>query len=133
MELGGTDMLEFLIFMLLNCMMPFVLIGFSRYLRKQAPNPVSRIFKRKITMSAENKYVWVDVHLWRADLWRKIGWVMLVSSIGVMFVIGAIVVITGENDLTIFLGGCVLMCAQYIVIVAALLIIENERARKLRL
>jgi len=120
-----------------NLVIPFVLICFARHLRKQAPNPVSRTYgrynSRRITMSTENKDVWVSVNLSRSESWQKIGRIMLVVSIGVIIVIGVLSGIAEDGTQLALLGACIPMILQFIVGVVALVKIESEWTRKMRL
>jgi len=126
----------FIMFLFYNLLIPFILICFARHLHKRAPNPVSRTYSRYssriITMSAENQDVWVSVNLWRAESWRKIGWIMLAGTVGVLFVIGVVSVITKDESI-IFGALLVPVLIQFIVGVAALTIIESGWAKKMRL
>lgn len=79
--------MPFWIFMLITLLLlPVNMIGFGSYFLKKAPKEINNIFGYRTKMSMKNKDTWEFAHHYCGQVWRIVGWGMLVvSSISMFF------------------------------------------------
>lgn len=82
--------MAFWIFMLImNLLIPFTMIGFGNYFKKQAPKEINMGFGYRTKMSMINKDTWRFAHNYCGRLWCVLGWILLiVSTVAMAVVIG---------------------------------------------
>ena len=80
----------FWIFMVIvDLLIPFTMIGFGWYFRKQAPGAINWVFGYRTEMSMKNKDTWEFAHNYIGKLWYRIGLIMLpLTVIPMLFVLG---------------------------------------------
>lgn len=73
--------MEIWIFMLImNLLIPITMIGCGSYFIKKAPRTINQVFGYRTAMSMKNADTWKFAHQHCGQLWRIIGWIMLVAS-----------------------------------------------------
>lgn len=79
----------FWIFMLvMDILIPFTMIVFGCFFKKNAPKDINYLFGYRTKMSMKNKDTWEFAHLYIGNLWLKIGWILLfISFVGMLLVI----------------------------------------------
>ncbi|MEL7608698.1 MAG: SdpI family protein [Bacillota bacterium] len=105
----------FWIFMLImDLLIPLIMIGFGSYFAKNAPKEINWLFGYRTTMSMKNKDTWEFAHRYSERIWRKVGWIMLPSSVIVM------IASFGQDADTVGVFGTILCLAQLAVLIASI-------------
>lgn len=78
----------FWIFMLIVCLLiPFSMIGFGRYFAQKAPKEINMLFGYRTSRSMKNMETWIFAHNYCGKLWRVMGWIMLIITLGSMMIV----------------------------------------------
>lgn len=108
--------------LIMNSLIPMIMIGFGRYFANKAPKKINMIFGYRTSRSMKNNDTWEFAHNYIGELWKTIGWILLVISvISMLFVWGK------SEDIIGVLGFTVSMI-QLVILIGS--IIPTEQALK---
>ncbi len=97
-----------------NLLIPAIMLVAGRLFSKNSPKDINWIIGYRTTMSMKNEDTWAFAHKVAGTFWWKWGWVTLVITVvGMLLLLGRSVELVST-------GGCVLMFAQLIPVIAVI-------------
>lgn len=112
---------------LCNVLIPLMMIVIGKLFIKYPPKKINNFYGYRTSMSSKNQETWDFAHAYCGKLWWKIGWMMLLAIVIVMFGVlwsGQI----NENETLISYASLIIMMIETAVLVGS--IIPVERALK---
>ena len=77
-----------ILMLILNLLIPLSMILFGNHFIKAPPDEINRVFGYRTTMSMKNRDTWVFAHWYCGRLWRIIGFILLIVSAAIFFMLG---------------------------------------------
>ena len=97
-----------------DLLIPVMMLGFGKIMRKHAPKDINYIFGYRTTRSMKNDDTWKFAHEYCGRLWCKIGIIMLIPPVIVH------IPFYNSNENTIGMVATIVMTIQVIVLIASI-------------
>ena len=98
--------------LVMSAVIPLAMVGFGNYFIKSAgPAEINMLFGYRTSMSMKNKETWAFAHVVCGRIWRVVGWVMLVNSVG------ATLLMIGQDIHDVGIFGTALMGLQCVFLI----------------
>lgn len=97
-----------------DLLIPVMMLGFGKIMRKHAPKDINYIFGYRTTRSMKNDDTWKFAHEYCGRLWCKIGIIILIPTVIVH------IPFYNSNENTIGMVATIVMTIQVIVLIASI-------------